>query len=187
MEARRDQLYIAAREKITTWKDKKKSANEKNAAADVQHQKRMQDAWVKKEARYAEWKKETAAERARKSEELAATLHAASGRLEDELKDRNERLEAAQERAAERRAAMEAEKLRKLEERAEIAEQREADAWAARVRVDQATRERIEQLDLDCKRKTEQAEACLKKRYDQIGAVRVKNVVWRVPGSRANL
>jgi len=187
VEVRRDQLYAVAKEKISNWQVKKAAAKERNTASDVAKDKRMQEAWVTKQLRFAEWRKEKEAENQRKAEELAATLHAASGRLEQELLDRNTRLEEAQERAAERRAAMEAEKQRQLQEKAELAEQREAEAWASRVRVETANRARIEHLDANCRRKAKQAEECLKKRYDRIGAVRVKNVVWRVPGSRDNL
>ena len=180
------ELYARSKEVVTNWGAKRESAMANIKSGDIAHAKKMADAWSASQARYAQWEKETEERRAERERQTAAQRAAAGGRFKGELEARTDRLEAAQAKAEERRLEMQRQKRLQLADRAEQAERKAEEVWQARVRVENALKDRTASYAAEIKKKTEQGDACLSKRMAEIEKARKNNDVWRIPGSLAS-
>lgn len=184
VDLQRDEQFSVAKGRVSSWATKRLAAKEKYMKADELHAQRIIGTYQKKEERVVAWRKKVEADAERRSQELAASRSAASTRFEDELRQEASRLNDAQARAAERRAAFRREKRRQLEERAEAAEAKEDEMWAARVRMVEAHKKRIAEVEADCIRKAKQAQECVNQRLDRIHRWREDNGARREPHPR---
>ena len=157
----------AAHKRVQAWDARKASSRNSVVSTDVKRTQRLAESLQVKDERLGQWRVLVEEEETRKREEHAQTRLAAGQRFAQGLRTREFRLQAAEERVAQRAGILAAKMRRELAERREQAEIKAQAALTTRLRVEGDLHERIRQIESKGREKAQHVDDFLTARREE--------------------